>query len=48
MLLSSMAPVTWTVTMPPPAEASTISLARSSCILAMSACIFWTCFIIFW
>ena len=40
--------MTFTVTMPPPADASMTSLASSSWALAMSACIFWTCFIIFW
>ena len=43
---SSRSPLIFTVTIPPPALASTTSLASSSWALAMSACIFWTCFII--
>ena len=44
--LSSRSPLILTVTMPPPALASTTSFVSSSWALAMSACIFWTCFII--
>ena len=43
---SSSSPDTFTVTMPPPALASTTSFFSCSWALAISACICWTCFII--
>ena len=38
-----MSPVIVTLTMPPPALASTVSLLSSSCAFAISACICWAC-----
>ena len=43
MSLTCRSPVIVTVTMPPPAEASIVSLASASWAFIMSACIFWTC-----
>src|SRR5438874_8829477 len=43
--LISSAPVALTVTIPPPAEASTVSPASSSCAFAICSCISWACFI---
>ena len=43
---SRRSPLILTLTMPPPALASTISSLSFSCASAMSACICWTCFII--
>src|SRR4051794_12862352 len=44
--LTTRSPDTLTLTIPPPAEASTSSCLRASCASSMSCCIFWTCFII--
>ena len=41
--LITRSPVTLTVTMPPPAEASTISSLSDSWAASMSSCIFWAC-----
>ena len=41
--LTTRSPETLTVTIPPPAEASTSSCLSCSCAASMSACIFWTC-----
>src|SRR6202035_5013261 len=38
--LTTRSPLTFTVTMPPPAEASTTSFFSSSCAISMSCCIF--------
>src|SRR4051812_13063284 len=43
---NSRSPVTFTVTMPPPALASTTSFFSCSWAFIISACICWTCFII--
>ena len=44
--LITRSPETLTVTVPPPAEASTSSCLSASWAASMSCCIFWTCFII--
>ncbi len=44
--VSSRSPVTFTVTIPPPALASTTSFLSCSWAFTISACICWTCFII--
>src|SRR4051812_6664900 len=41
--LTSRSPETTTLTIPPPAEASTVSFLSCSCAATMSCCIFWTC-----
>src|SRR3954447_9617148 len=44
--LTTRSPDTLTLTIPPPAEASTSSCLSASWASSMSCCIFWTCFII--
>ena len=41
--LMTRSPVTWTLTIPPPAEASTTSSLSDSWAASMSSCIFWAC-----
>src|SRR5690242_20472113 len=41
--LTTRSPVTWTLTIPPPAEASTTSSLSDSWAAIMSSCIFWAC-----